>query len=241
MDLLFLGTRGEIDKRSPRHRRHSALLVRRGDARIVIDCGADWRGRMHRFAPAAVVVTHAHPDHAFGLADGLPCPVYATPETWDVLPDYPLPDRRTIRPGASVEIGGVRFEAFAVVHSVRAPAVSYRVVADGAIFFYVPDVVSIEDRSGALAGADLFIGDGATVTRSMVRRTGDALVGHTPVRTQLGWCRDEGVPRALFTHCGSQIVGGNEPALAQRVRALGEERGVGAGIARDGLRLALAA
>jgi phosphoribosyl 1,2-cyclic phosphodiesterase len=237
---MFLGTRGEIDRRSRRHRRHSALLVRRGEARIVIDCGADWRGRMHRFAPTAVVVTHAHPDHAFGLADGLPCPVYATAETWGALPDYPLlPDRRTIAPGAPEDIGGVRFEAFPVVHSVRAPAVGYRVVADGAIFFYVPDVVSINDRGGALAGAGLFIGDGATVTRSMVRRTGGALVGHAPVRTQLGWCRDEGVPRALFTHCGSQIVGGDEPALAEQVRALGAERGVDAAIAHDGLRLAL--
>jgi phosphoribosyl 1,2-cyclic phosphodiesterase len=239
MDLLFLGTRGEIDKRSIRHRRHSSLLVKRGDARIVIDCGEDWRGRMDRFAPTAILLTHAHPDHAFGLADGAGCPVYATPETWDALPDYPLADRRTVAPGEPVDIAGVRFAAFPVVHSLRAPAVGYRVSADGAAFFYVPDVVSIDDRTGALSGADLFVGDGATVTRSMVRRVRGALVGHTPVRTQLGWCRDEGVSRALFTHCGSQIVGGDEAALAAGIRAMGEERGVEADLARDGLRLSL--
>jgi phosphoribosyl 1,2-cyclic phosphodiesterase len=240
MDLLFLGTRGEIEARSIRHRRHSSLLIRRGDARVVIDCGQDWRGRMGRFAPTAIVLTHAHPDHAFGLADGADCPVHATRATWDSLADYPLADARTIAPGAPFDIAGLRFQAFTVVHSVRAPAVGYRVAADGAVFFYVPDVVSIDDRTGALAGADLFVGDGATVTRSMVRRVRkDALVGHTPVRTQLGWCREEGVPRALFTHCGTQIVAGDEPAMAAKVRALGDERGVAADLAHDGLHLSL--
>lgn len=239
MDLKFLGTRAEIEARSIRHRRHSALLIHRGEARIVVDCGEDWRGRIHRFAPHAIVLTHAHPDHAFGLRDGAPCPVHATAETWESLSDYPVDARRTMMPEAPVDIVGVTFQAFPVVHSVRAPAVGYRIAADGAVLFYVPDVVSIDNRHGALAGVELFIGDGATVTRTLVRRTRRGLVGHTPVRSQLGWCKDEGVPRALFTHCGSEIVAGDEPALAERVRALGRERGVAAGLAHDGLRVRL--
>jgi hypothetical protein len=38
-------------------------------------------------------------------------------------------------------ICGVAFEAFAVEHSLLAPAVGYRVSAGRACFFYVPDVV----------------------------------------------------------------------------------------------------
>lgn len=49
----------------------------------MLDCGADWLGRVARLRPSAIVLTHAHPDHAAGLADGAPCPVYATAETWD--------------------------------------------------------------------------------------------------------------------------------------------------------------
>src|ERR671930_2576637 len=87
-ELTFLGTRGEIEVRSRRHRRHSSALVRHGGARIMIDCGADWLGRVRAIAPTAIVLTHAHPDHAAGLAEGAPCPVYATEATFDLLDRY---------------------------------------------------------------------------------------------------------------------------------------------------------
>ncbi len=38
--MTFLGTRGEIDLRSRQHRHHSALMIQRGTARVMIDCGA---------------------------------------------------------------------------------------------------------------------------------------------------------------------------------------------------------
>ncbi len=54
--LTFLGTRGEIKIRSRRHKRHSALLVEHEDARIMIDCGADWLGRLRSISPTAIVL-----------------------------------------------------------------------------------------------------------------------------------------------------------------------------------------
>ena len=126
MELMFLGTRGEIEIRSRRHRRHSAVLVRHKDARVMIDCGADWLGRLGALAPTAIVLTHAHPDHAAGLAEGASCPVYATRETLDLLRRYPIRDRKAMPLRKSMTIGGMRFKAFPVQHSIRAPAVGYR-------------------------------------------------------------------------------------------------------------------
>ncbi len=140
IELTFLGTRGEIKIRSRRHRRHSSLLVQYGDARIMIDCGADWLGRLRAIAPTAIVLTHAHGDHASGLAEGAPCPVYATKETLDLLHRYPIRDRPRLVLRKSMTIDGVRFEAFPVRHSIRAPAVGYRVSAGNRSFFYLPDV-----------------------------------------------------------------------------------------------------
>jgi hypothetical protein len=42
------------------------------------------------------------------------------------------------------------------------------------------------------------------------------------------------VKRAIFTHCGSQIVGGDERVPGALVRRLGRERGVEARTADDG-------
>jgi glyoxylase-like metal-dependent hydrolase (beta-lactamase superfamily II) len=47
----------------------------------MIDCGTDWRGCVHSIQPTFIVLTHGHPDQARGLADGAPCPVYATRQT----------------------------------------------------------------------------------------------------------------------------------------------------------------
>jgi len=142
-----------------------------------------------------------------------------------------MPERKPI------DVCGISFEAFPVEHSIRAPAVGYRIAANRRSAFYVPDVVAICDPAAALRGIDLYIGDGATVTRPIIRRRGAVRIGHTPIRTQLDWCRAQLVRRAIFTHCGSQIVGGDERVLGALVRRLGRERGVEARIAYDGMEL----
>jgi phosphoribosyl 1,2-cyclic phosphodiesterase len=239
MKLEFLGTRAYIDARTRRHARHSALRVAYHGRSVAIDCGEDWLGLVDDWDVGAIVITHAHPDHAWGLKQGAPCPVYATPEAWATMDGYNLAERRMLLPGQPTEIEGLIFEAFPVDHSTRAPAVGYRVTAGSVAIFYVPDVVWIRDRAAALAGVKLYIGDGATIRRSMVRKIDGALIGHTPVRTQLTWCQREGVRRAIITHCGSEIVEGDERTLGAEIRHLAKKRGVEAQIAYDGLKLVL--
>lgn len=237
LELTFLGTRGEIEVRSRRHQRHSSLLVQCDEARIMIDCGTDWLGRLHGIAPTAIVLTHAHPDHAAGLAEGAPCPVYATKVTWDLIRRFPIGDRRRLPLRKSIMIDGVRFKAFPVEHSIRAPAVGFRVSAAGACFFYVPDVAGIPDAAHALRGINVYIGDGATITRSMVRRKRRTVIGHAPISSQLDWCEKADVRRAIFTHCGSPIVRGDARKLNAALRRIGRQHDVGARLACDGDRL----
>ncbi|PJF37741.1 MAG: hypothetical protein CUN55_20540, partial [Phototrophicales bacterium] len=85
----------------------------------------------------------------------------------------------------------------------------------------------------------LYIGDGASIMRPIIHRKNNKLFGHTSIRAQLGWCQKEKVPQAIFTHCGSQIVTGDERTLGAQVRRLGKDRGVGARIAYDGMELSL--
>jgi phosphoribosyl 1,2-cyclic phosphodiesterase len=241
MKLVFLGTRANTARTTRRHRRHSALMVRHGRVRVMIDCGADWLGRAEALRPDAIVITHAHPDHAWGLRQGAPCPVYATCESWRIMADYPIGVRHTIAPRSPFQIDGIVFEAFDVEHSVRAPAVGYRIAAGGWAAFYAPDLVAIGACAAALSGIDLYVGDGATLTRSIVRRRGSAVIGHAAILTQLAWCGREGVRRAVFTHCGGEILGADGRRLGAVLRAMAHERGVEARFAYDGLEIALRA
>ncbi len=239
MKLTFLGTRGEIEARTRRHRMHTSLLVSYRGARVMIDCGLDWLGKFERLHPDAIVLTHAHPDHACGLRKGASCPVFAPEKTWRTLKHCKIDDRRLIKERAPTKICGITFQAFAVEHSILAPAVGYRVSAGHACVFYGPDLLFIHDRAAALKDVQVYIGDGATFTRSFVRKRGNALIGHAAISAQLGWCAKEGVPRVIITHCGSEIVNGDERKLSVKLRAMAAERGVEAAIAYDGMELIL--
>jgi hypothetical protein len=160
-------------------------------------------------------------------------------ESWQTMDKYPIRERHTINPRTASDICGITFEAFPVEHSLRAPAVGYQISAGGSCVFYVPDLVSIPERAAALTGVDLYVGDGATLIRPLVRRRGRVFIGHVPVAAQLLWCQEEGVPRAVFTHCGSQVVCGDGRCVVARLRAMRQELGVRAQFAHDGMEIVL--
>jgi phosphoribosyl 1,2-cyclic phosphodiesterase len=239
MKLQFLGTCGNIDARTEAHGRHtSTRIVHEGQA-VIVDCGEDWLEEVEGWDAQAILITHAHPDHVGGLKHGAPCPVYAPRRAWEDMQNLEIEDRRVVQAREPLELVGIAFEAFPVEHSTNAPAVGYRIEAGGVALFYVPDVAAIPAQGQALVGLQLYVGDGATIKRSMVRRPDGVPVGHAAIREQLDWCQREGVSRAIFTHCGSQIVTGEQGEVKGMVRELAEERGVEARIAHDGLELSL--
>ena len=179
------------------------------------------------------------PDHAWGLRNGASCPVHAPQKTWRTLKGCNIANRQLIKERTPTNICGMTFEAFPVEHSILAPAVAYRVSAGRARIFYAPDLVFIRDRASALKDVQIYIGDGATVTRSFIRKRGRALIGHAPVRTQLMWCAKEDVPRAIISNCGSEIVTAEERKRTAKVRALAAKRGIEARIAHDGMKVKL--
>jgi hypothetical protein len=141
--------------------------------------------------------------------------------------------------GRALKSSERRKQELTVEHSLLAPAVGYRVSAGRVCIFYVPDLIFIHDRAAALKNVQVYIGDGATVTTSFIRKRGKRLIGHSPVRTQLTWCEKEGVPQALITHCGSEIVTGEERKLFAKLRGIATERGIEVRIAFDGMKLEL--
>ena len=240
MKILFLGTRGEIKPQSKSHRMHTSTLFILGRSRVMVDCGTSWLGKLDRVHPHHIILTHAHPDHAEGLKEGAPCLVWATKKTWDLIDHYPIAQkqRRLILPRKKKKIGNLEFEAFELLHSLRCPAVGYRISQGKKHLFYAPDVAWIKEMELAFRNIQLYIGDGATLTRNMIRRDKktDEIFGHATIRQQLTWCQKRDVPRMIVTHCGSDIVTDRRGAK-KKLASLAKERALEVAIAYDGMEL----
>lgn len=207
MKLTFLGTRGEIEESSERHRFHSSILITTDESRLLIDYGKLRRYSLEEIRPDAILITHAHPDHYAWLYEGIrtEIPVYLTQETLE-YGKYRPPVARVFQPGEVQKVGLFTWLGYRVVHSIRCPAVGYRVTTDGRTLVYNPDLVAIIDRENVLKGVDYYIGDGSAIRANLVRRRGDQIFGHTRITTQVNWCREAGVKNIIFTHLGKETL-----------------------------------
>jgi ribonuclease BN (tRNA processing enzyme) len=238
--LQFYGTKGYVEESSPEHAGHSAFVIEAEGFRLLCDFGDNRKGMLRKIRPDAVFVSHAHPDHGWGLWEGTDAPVYASAITHELLKELPLLNRVLLAPEEAVTIGPFQLTAYPVLHSVRCPCVGARIAVGAFTFVYSGDIVAFPEPALALGGADLYIGDGSTLKGSLVRRhASGALLGHTTVRAQLGWLARHGVPRAIFSHFGKGPIEMGKEALDQALAELAAANPPGCRVeaAYDGLEL----
>lgn len=94
---LSTGDWGQCDPENPKNRRRRASIhIEINGVNLIVDTGADFRQQMLEYSIGkidAVLYTHGHADHIFGLDDlrhfffkqQKPVPIYATVETLDIL------------------------------------------------------------------------------------------------------------------------------------------------------------
>lgn len=240
MRIRFYGTKGYVEESSRAHAGHSAFVLEENEFRLLCDFGENRKGLLSKIRPNAIFVSHAHPDHGWGLWEGTEAPVHASAVTHGLLKELPILNRLVLEPGAPVRIGPFRLTALPVIHSVRCPCVAARIELGGFKVVYSGDIVAFEDPDSALRAADLYIGDGSTLTGSLVRRhPGGALIGHTTVRAQLGWLSRYGVLRAIFSHFGKGPIEMGEEALNKALGELAASKPPGCAVtaAYDGLEM----
>lgn len=221
MLVQFYGTKGYVEESSREHAGHSAFVLEEAGFRLLCDFGQNRKGMLARVRPDAVFISHAHPDHSWGLEEGTDAPVYGSAITHELLSKMPIRNRVVLTPGAPEDLGPFRVTAFPVFHSVRCPGIAARITTGAFTLVYSGDIVAFEDPETALAGADLYVGDGSILTGSLVRRhKSGALIGHTTVRAQLGWLGRHGVPRAIFSHFGKGPIEMGQEALEEALAKL---------------------
>ena len=187
---------------------------------VLIDTGPDFRAQaMHVGLKRvdAVFYTHSHADHILGLDDlrplsfatwrkSGPIPLYATPETREVLEriysytfsadsKYPTRARvalHTVEPGATVRVHEVAFTPIPVFHG-ELPIVGYRF---GNVA-YMTDVSSIPEASFALLeGLDVLI---VSALRHQPHPS------HATVDQAVRWANRIGAKETWFTHISHDL------------------------------------
>jgi len=226
MRLIFPGTKGEIEEESPEHRFHSNLLIYHKNTSLIIDLGEKYSPELYislnKFD--AMLITHAHPDHYIWTKrseDAVNIPVYLTEETLNYTGSKPV-NFKIIKAEKEFNINDINICAYNVIHSLRCPAVCYRIKGNRTLI-YAPDILDIESpKELVFKGVDVLIADGSSVNVNMVRRRDDKLFGHAMIKTIVNWCKKYNIKRLLITHCGKQIVTGNKREIEEMISAYSE-------------------
>lgn len=229
MKLVFLGTKGEIEESTEKHKYNSSLLITSAQTKILIDYGMLHGYNLDEIKPDAILITHAHPDHYVWLNNDVKTevPVYLTHETLDYGKFKPL-NPIVVSPGEKLEIGSFRWQCYRVIHSIRCPAMGFKIKAEGKTIIYNSDLIDILEKDEVLKGVDWYIGDGSAVKANLVRRRDDKLFGHTRITTQLNWCKSRGISNTIFTHLGKETLAKEEEFTREHPEAI---------LAYDGMEL----
>ncbi len=242
MILEFPGTRGEIEESTKKHRYHSSLIVKYKDTEILIDYGEkhskDLEERINSFD--AIFITHAHPDHYIWTLKeekSVTIPVYLTKVAYDYSNSKPV-NYKILKSYKTLGFKDLNITPFEVIHSLRCPAVGYRIEADKNIF-YAPDLIDTQkDKKETLKNIDCLVGDGSSLYTNMVRKRNGKLYGHTRVKTEINWCKKYGIKKFIVTHCGKQIVTMEKEKLEEKISEY-SENSVNVKVAYDGYSLKL--
>ncbi|MBN1299188.1 MAG: MBL fold metallo-hydrolase [Actinobacteria bacterium] len=209
--LTFPGTKGEIEEESQLHKYHTSMILSTPQASILFDYGLKHNPSLDKKINEfdAIFITHSHPDHYIWTVKEpdkkISVPVYLTSVTYDY--SIRKPDNYVIiETGSIYTVKDIKVQAFEVIHSLRCPAVCYR-ISCGKKLLYSPDIVDIKGgKDNVLDGLDLLIADGSSLNVNMVRNKDGQLFGHAMIKTIVNWCKKYSIPKLIITHAGKQIV-----------------------------------
>ena len=226
MRITFLGTGTSVGVPSvgcqcatclsddPRDNRlRTSVLIQHSGQNILIDASTDFRQQALRIGLdrlAAILFTHSHADHCFGLDDTRPImfrhgaiPVYATELTWQGLrriyayafepATYPGVPRIEPHPiDGNFDLLGLKVEPLTVMHGQLA-VTAFRIGG----FAYVTDCNLIPDEAcERLTGLDLLVIDALRFKKHPTHMTLDQ---------SLGYIERLRPRRALLTHISHDI------------------------------------
>ncbi len=190
-------------------------VIRDGDTRILLECGAGTLSRLLQVAPLkridAIVLSHLHYDHCSDLSvlryaleqlaarDGirLPVPVYAptAPQEAHRLLEHPVFAPHALRQGRRVQIGSLELTFSEMAHPV--PAYGMMLAGgDGSRLFYTGDTGYFDALPGLCRGADALLADACFLDADDQGGT----PAHMTARQVGRLAKQAGITRIFLTH-----------------------------------------
>ena len=172
--------------------------------------------------PKYVLLEHVHEDVIGGLHElrALNPNVFATADTWDYLRKhyralsgqkgsfeeiynfsrYVIKDKSfMLGRDAPFTVGPVK-----VTHAKPGDpsALGFKILLGGKTIWHCSDVLKIPNHERVLKDVDIFIGDGASLTRGVKTKSDSREIGHASMEEQIKWAQDAGIKRIYFTQIG---------------------------------------
>ena len=249
MKIVFLGTKGEIDKENSNHRNHSSILViSNSGQKLLVDVGVDRDWKIENIKPDYIVITHSHKDHIGGLKEEDPnCDIYATRLTFDTctpswIEHFKKENRLKILESEQTNtLGDFKITPIPVLHSVKHPMDILLIEVDNKRIIYAPDMrwIKKDKQEKYLKNIDVWIGDTSTIDKSITRRDKDTgeIYGHLSVRELLDILEENDIRHLILTHLGEEAVGMGDRELKEKIGDLVGDRDIKITVARDKMEI----
>ena len=208
-------------------RNYTATLFNIGEEHLLVNAPKGISG-MLKIKPTYVLLEHIHEDVIGGLHElrALNPIVFATKDAWDYLRRHYqslsgekgrfediYPFKRYIIKDKPFKVGPFAVEAVEIEHAKPGDpaALGFKIHMGDTEIWHGSDVFRIPNYKEVLKDVDIFIGDGASLSKGILQN-------HTSIETQIKWAQEAGIPRIYFTQIGQ--VGKTHQELNDALREL---------------------
>jgi ribonuclease BN (tRNA processing enzyme) len=231
MKIKILGTRGEVEPKSPYHSRHSGVLI---DNKILLDLGEK---EFLKYKPAAVFITHLHPDHAYFIKELLETniPIYA-PEKSKNCKTIKIPTKAKRTPFKAYKITPIPTH-----HSKKVKSTAYLVEKGKKRILYTGDMIWIDKKYHfLLCNLNLVITEASCLRKGgLVRKDKKTslLYGHTGIPDLVNLFKKFSQD-IVFVHFGGWFYKDIRKSRTKLAK-LGKENNVSVKLGYDGMEFCL--
>lgn len=232
MRVRILGTRGEIDSRTPLHTKHSGVLI---DHSLLFDVGEQV---FLKHQPRAIFITHLHPDHAFFVRAHTRTPIFTmpvyAPEKWPGV-TIKVQQRRLV-------VGPYVITPIPTEHSLKVLSQAYLIEKDGIRVLYTGDLFWIKkEHRKQLKNLSLVITEASHLKKGgLIRRQAGSkrAYGHAGIPDLLHLFKPY-TNHVVLMHFGSWFYAAGARKARRQIQACARECGMRVDVGYDDMCMIL--